>query len=200
VPIRGAGSTWSYNAINRWTTNVAQQGMTVSYNPVGSVSGLQEFSTGVVDWAASEIPYGVQPGSTGTPPPTRGFTYLPDTAGGVAFMYNLHIGGQQVTNLRLSGVVIAGIFTNQITQWNDPKIAADNPGLTLPAEKIVPVVRTDTSGATEVFTQWMLATQRSSWTAYCTVVGLSPCSQTFAFPVQPGTSMVGQAGDLGVAG
>jgi phosphate transport system substrate-binding protein len=45
---------------------------------------------------------------------------MPDTAGGTAFMYNLSIGSQRVTDLRLSGAVIAGIFTNQITMWNDP--------------------------------------------------------------------------------
>jgi hypothetical protein len=68
-----------------------------------------------VDWAASEIPYGVQDGNNYDPPPTRGLAYMPDTAGAVAFMYNLTIGGQRVTNLRLSGAVIAGIFTDGIT-------------------------------------------------------------------------------------
>jgi phosphate ABC transporter phosphate-binding protein len=200
VQISGAGSTWSYNAINDWRTNVAQQGMVVNYNPVGSDSGLQEFANGTIDWAASDIPYG-RDGSTTNLPPARGYTYMPDTAGGVALMYNLHIGGTQVTNLRLSGAVIAGIFTNQITMWNDPKIAADNPGLTLPAEKIIPVVRTDGGGgATWVFTQWMNATQSASWTAYCAVVGLSPCVQVSAYPVQAGTNMIGNAGDLGVSG
>jgi ABC-type phosphate transport system substrate-binding protein len=63
-----------------------------------------------------------------------------------------------VTNLRLSGPVIAGIFTGTITEWNDPKIAADNPGLTLPALRIEPDVRSDGSGATSQFTQWMIAT------------------------------------------
>ena len=200
VPITGAGSTWSYNAINLWITNVAAMGMKVNYQPVGSTSGRQEFANGVTDWAGSDIPYGLRDGNNVDPPPTRGYTYVPDTAGGIALMYNLTIGGTRVTNLRLSGAVIAGIFTNQITLWNDPKIAADNPGLTLPAEPITPVVRSDASGSTGAFTQWMLATQPSSWTAYCAVVGRAPCTQTFAYPVQPGTTMVGQAGDLGVTG
>ena len=115
-------------------------------------------------------------------------------------MYNLKIGAQRVTNLRLSGATIAGIFTNKITMWNDPAIDADNPGLTLPAIRIIPVVRSDGSGATADFTQWMLATEPSDWQAYCQVVGRSPCTQTSAYPVQPGTAMVGQSGDLGVAG
>jgi phosphate ABC transporter phosphate-binding protein len=194
VPVTGAGSTWSGNAFADWTAAVGQLGMQVDYLDSGSTLGRQDFADGTVDFAAAEIPYGVE-----DHPPTRGYAYMPDTAGGLAFMYNLHIGGHQVTNLRLSGPVIAGIFTSQITMWNDPKIAADNPGLALPAEPIVPVVRTDSSGSTWVFTQWLSATQSSSWTAYCAAVALSPCAPTTGYPVQPGTAMVDQAGDLGVA-
>jgi len=200
VPISGAGSTWSYNAIHNWITDVAQFGMTINYTAAGSTTGRSDFGQGTVDWAASEIPYGVQDGTNNDPPPKRGYAYMPDTAGGTTLMYNLMIGTQRVTNLRLSGAVIAGIFTNQITMWNDPKIAADNPALTLPAIRIIPVVRSDGSGATAEFTQWMLATQPSAWQAYCQAVGRSPCTQTSAYPVQPGTAMVGQSGDLGVSG
>ncbi|HEY7324373.1 MAG TPA: substrate-binding domain-containing protein [Streptosporangiaceae bacterium] len=200
VPINGAGSTWSFNAINGWITRVSSIGMAVTYQPVGSASGRQEFAAGTTDWAVSEFPYGVQDGSNVDPPPARGYTYMPDTAGGIALMYNLQIGGTRVTNLRLSGAVIAGIFTNQITVWNDPRIAADNPGLTLPAERIIPVVRSDGAGATWPFTQWMSATEAAAWVPYCAVVGRSPCTPTAAYPVQAGTNMVGQAGDLGVSG
>jgi ABC-type phosphate transport system substrate-binding protein len=115
------------------------------------------------------------------------------------FAYNLSIGGQRVTNLRLSGAVIAGIFTNQITMWNDQRIAADNPGLTLPAVSITPVVRSDGDGATGEFTQWMNATEGSYWTAYCQAVGLNPCARIFNYPVQSGTAMVSVPGDTGVS-
>jgi len=91
------------------------------------------FAGGQADWAASEIPYGVVDGANTDSPPSRGFVYVPDVAGGTTLMYNLQIGGKRVTNLRLSGATIAGIFTNKITMWNDPAIVADNPGLTLPA-------------------------------------------------------------------
>jgi phosphate ABC transporter phosphate-binding protein len=200
VPISGAGSTWAYDAINQWILDVDQFGLQVNYAAVGSSAGRSEFAAGTVNFAASDIPYGVQDGNNFDPPPTRGYAYLPDLAGGLAFMYNLRIGGAQVTNLRLSGATIAGIFTNKITMWNDPAIAADNPGLTLPAEPITPVVRSDGDGTTSVLTQWMLATEPSYWTAYCAVVGRSPCTQTSSYPIQPGTTMVGQAGDLGVSG
>jgi phosphate ABC transporter phosphate-binding protein len=200
VPISGAGSTWSYNAINQWDQDVNQYGITVNYTADGSTAGRQLFAQGTVDWGASEIPYGVQDGTSYDPPPSRGYAYMPDTAGGTTFMYNLSIGNQRVTNLRLSGATIAGIFTNKITMWNDPAIVADNPGLTLPAIRIIPVVRSDGSGATADLTQWMLATEPSYWNAYCQVVGRSPCTQTSSYPVQPGTAMVGQSGDLGVSG
>ena len=135
MPISGAGSTWSQTAINAWVRNVVQYGMTINYQGVGSTTGRNDFKQGQVDLAASDIPYGVQDGNNFDPPPSRGYAYMPDTAGGTTFMYNLKIGTQRVTNLRLSGAVIAGIFTGTITQWNDPKIAADNPGLTLPAHQ-----------------------------------------------------------------
>jgi phosphate ABC transporter phosphate-binding protein len=200
VPISGSGSTWSYNAIHAWQGNVAQYGMVVNYAGVGSTVGRNQYRDGTVDWAASDIPYGVQDGNNFDPPPSRSFAYMPDTAGGTTFMYNLNIGTTRVTNLRLSGENIAKIFTGVLTRWNDPAIAADNPGLTLPAIKIVPVVRSDGSGSTAQFTQWMIATEGQYWTAYCEKVGRSPCTQTSAFPVLNNSGMVGQPGDLGVAG
>jgi len=200
VPISGAGSTWSYNAFNAWIGNVAQYGMRVDYARVGSTTGRSMYKQGTVDWAASDIPYGVKDGVSDDPPPTRGYVYMPDTAGGTTFMYNLKIGTSRVTNLRLSGANVARIFTGALTQWNDPAIAADNPGLRLPAIRIVPVVRSDGSGSTSQFTQWLVATQGQQWTAYCARVHRSPCTQTSAYPVLNGSAMVGQSGDLGVAG
>jgi phosphate ABC transporter phosphate-binding protein len=200
VPITGAGSTWSANAIDSWVTNVAQYGMDVSYAAVGSTSGRQEFGDGTVDFGASEIPYGVKDGDNLDPPPQRGYAYMPDTAGGTTFMYNLKIGTTRVTNLRLSGQAIAGIFTGVITNWDNPVIQQDNPGLTMPNLQIVPVVRSDGSGATAEFTEWLLAMYPSEWNAYCAKVGFSPCTQTSAYPVLPDSAMVGQSGDLGVSG
>ena len=201
VPIQGAGSTWSFTAIHAWIANVAQFNMVVTYEPKGSSDGRNQFRAGTVDWAASDIPYGVKDGvNEDSPKGVPSFAYMPDTAGGTTFMYNLKVGTRRVTNLRLSGANIAKIFTGVITQWNDPAIAKDNPGLTLPAIKVVPVVRSDGSGSTAQFTQWMFATQRSSWTAYCAKTHRNPCTQTSAYPVIPGSGMVAQQGDLGVSG
>jgi ABC-type phosphate transport system substrate-binding protein len=174
--------------------------MKVDYAGVGSTTGRQEFAQLITDFGASEIPYGVRDGNNYDPPPSRGYAYMPDTAGGTTFMYNLKIGATRVTNLRLSGAAIAGIFTGVITNWDDPTIKADNPGLSMPNLKIVPVVRSDGSGATAQFTQWMIATQGQAWPNYCQKVGRNPCTQTSAYPVLPGSAMVGQPLDNGVAG
>jgi phosphate ABC transporter phosphate-binding protein len=201
VPISGGGSTWSYNAFNAWIGNVAQYGMRVDYARVGSTTGRTMFRQGTLDWGASDIPYGVKDGqNSDTPPTNRGYVYMPDTAGGTTFMYNLKIGTNRVTNLRLSGQNLAKIFTGVLTKWNDPAIAADNPSLHLPAIKIVPVVRSDGSGSTAQFTQWMIATQGQYWTSYCGKVHRDPCTQTSQYPVLSGSGMVGQSGDLGVSG
>ncbi|MFB9413887.1 phosphate ABC transporter substrate-binding protein PstS [Dactylosporangium matsuzakiense] len=200
VPISGGGSTWSYNAFQAWITNVKQYQMRVDYERTGSTVGRNKFREGTLDWAASDIPYGVKDGINPDPPPARGYVYMPDTAGGTTFMYNLKIGASRVTNLRLSGENIAKIFTGVITKWNDPAIKADNPGLSLPGITIVPVVRSDGSGSSAQFTQWMVAQQPALWTAYCGKVHRDPCTQTSAYPVLGGSAMIGQAGDLGVSG
>ncbi|HEY0804657.1 MAG TPA: substrate-binding domain-containing protein, partial [Pseudonocardiaceae bacterium] len=187
VPISGVGSTWSFNAIDAWRQNIyANSRVVVRYTGVGSTTGRNQFKDDTVDFAASDIPYGVQDGTSFDPPPKRGFAYMPDTAGGTTFMYNLVIAGHRVTNLRLSGAVIAGIFTRTITSWNDRAIQQDNPGLSLPAIAIVPVVRSDGSGATAQFTQWMVATQGGAWTAFCAKTGRNPCTQTSTYPVVDG--------------
>ena len=200
VPISGGGSTWSYNAFHAWIGNVAQYGMRVDYERSGSSTGRTKFRDGVLDWAASDIPYGVTDGNNHDDPPARGYVYMPDTAGGTTFMYNLKIGNKRVTNLRLSGENVAKIFTGVLTKWNDPAIKADNPGLSLPAITIVPVVRSDGSGSSAQFTQWMIATQGRYWTDYCGKVHRDPCTQTSAYPVLSGSPMIGQPGDLGVSG
>ena len=162
--------------------------------------GRQFFAGGQTDFAASEIPYGVIDGNNADSPPSRGFVYMPDVAGGTTFMYNLYIDGQQVTNLRLSGATIAGMFTNKITMWNNPAIKTDNPGLSLPALAITPVVRSDGSGATADFTQWMLATQPSTGKRTARWSAAPPARRPRCTRCSQNTAMIGQPGDPGVAG
>ncbi|MFJ8018122.1 phosphate ABC transporter substrate-binding protein PstS [Streptomyces sp. NPDC096339] len=203
VPVSGAGSTWSQNALDQWRANVKQYGMTVNYSGTGSSDGRNQFRNGTVDFAVSEIPYGIKDSGVVDNAPSRKFSYMPIVAGGTAFMYNLKIGNRRVTNLRLSGEVVAKIFTGVITSWNDPAIKADNPALAsaLPARRIVPVVRSDGSGTTAQLTSWLSARHTALWDAYCSKAGRStPCGQTSNFPVVAGKGFVGQSGSNGVSG
>ena len=200
VPVNGAGSTWSANAMDAWIANVKQFGIRINYTASGSTAGRETFALDTEDFGASEIPYGVKDGDVTDPAPSRGYAYMPDTAGGTTFMYNLKVGNTQVTDLRLSGKAIAEIFTGVITNWDNPLIQSENPAIKMPNLQIVPVVRSDGSGATAEFTQWMLAMQPSYWKAYCAKIGFNPCTQTSAYPVLPNSEMQGKSGDLGVSG
>lgn len=201
VPVAGAGSTWSANALDQWISDVDQYGMRVDYAPTGSSDGRHQFLDGTVDFAASDIPFQSHPedGSAPEQPAPGSYAYMPITSGGTVFMYNLIINGQRVTNLRLSGENVTKIFTGVIKNWDDPALAADNPGLTLPARQIVPVVRSDGSGSTAQFTLWMISQYPQLWNAYCNTSGRAPaCGQTSYYPTTG--NMVSQNGDLGVAG
>ncbi|GGO83187.1 phosphate ABC transporter substrate-binding protein PstS [Wenjunlia tyrosinilytica] len=199
--ISGAGSTWSQNALDQWRRNVTQYGMTVNYAGTGSSDGREQFRSGTVDFAVSEVPYGLTEFGRTDYPPKRGYAYMPIVAGGTSFMYNLKIGGRRVTNLRLSGDVLTKIFTGRITRWNDPAVKADNPGLDLPARKVVPVVRSDGSGTTAQFSTWMSKEHGAAWNDYCRRANKpTPCGVTSYFPVVPGSGFIAQSGSLGVSG
>jgi len=201
VPISGSGSTWSSNALDQWRRNVASlYRITVNYAPNGSTSGRNDFRNNQVDFAVSEIPYGLTDGGVPDPPPNKAFGYMPIVAGGTSFMYNLKIGGKRVTNLRLSGETIVKIFTQQITNWSDPAIKADNPLLSLPSRKILPVVYSNGSGTSAQFTAWMADQYPAMWDAYCHRVGrnITPCGFTSFYPHD--NNMVAKAQSQGVAG
>lgn len=199
--ISGEGSSWAAGAIDAMRVNVEQFGIPVDYNPSGSSAGRKNFLNGTVDFAASDIPFQFKPedGSAPENPAPGSYAYIPVTAGGTAFMYNLKINGQRVTNLRLSGENVAKIFTGEISSWDDPALKADNPGLALPSRKVVPVVRSDGSGSTAQFTRWLIHQHGGIWNGYCKRSGRAPaCGFTSYYPTVPG--MIAQSGDLGVAG
>lgn len=199
--ISGEGSSWAAGAIDAMRVNVKQFGITVDYNPSGSTAGRKNFLNGTVDYAASDIPFQFRPedGSAPENPAPGSYSYIPVTAGGTSFIYNLRINGQRVTNLRLSGESVARIFTGQITKWNDPAIVADNPGLNMPDRPVVPVVRSEGSGSTAQFTSWMIKMHGNIWNDYCRRSGRAPaCGQTSFYPTIPG--MIAQSGDLGITG
>jgi len=198
--INGAGSTWAANAVELWRGELRQQrGIFLNYASTGSSDGRAQFAGGTVDFAVSDVPYGLKDAfGQADPVPRRPFTYLPSVAGGTSFAYNLRVDGRPVTDLRLSGETVTRIFTRDVTRWDDPRIKADNPGLALPSIDIVPVVRQDSAATTGHFTEWMSARYPELWNPYCQASGgTPPCGATVHFPAD---GHIGQSGSTGVAG
>ena len=166
--VEGSGSSWSSNAVNQWIADVSSSGLQVVFSATGSAQGRQDFANKTTDFAVSDIGYQGHDPITGAVDNSQGraFAYLPVVAGGTAFAYQVKVGGQLVRNLRLSGLTLAKIFTNHITNWNDPEITADNNGRKLPSLPIIPVVHSEGSGSTAQFTTFLNTDYQSLWKAY----------------------------------
>jgi phosphate transport system substrate-binding protein len=198
--ISGEGSSWAGLAWADFAANAQRQGVTVDYTANGSSQGRDDFARqSSAAFADSEIPFSgdaSDPADTTTVPFSYGM--LPVVAGGTAFMYNLPVGGSRFANLQLSMPTIAGIFSGQITQWNDPKIAADNPGVALPAHVIDVVVRSDGSGATAQFKLWMLRQYPAQYTNLAQHTGGDPSHASSYFPTGSLSNFIAQNGSTGV--
>ncbi len=187
--IEGTGSTWSELIVKQWISDVDANGIKVVYTGGGSSKGRKDFAQNTTDFAISEIPYqGTDETGQADTSNGRDYAYLPLVAGGTAFTYQLKVGDTMVRNLRLSGETLAKIFTNQVTNWNDPAITADNNGRSFPDKKIVPVVRSDGSGTTAQFTTWLDKAYPSIWRPYFGRSGL-----TSYYP-KKGDVMIAQSG------
>ena len=207
IAISGSGSSWSSVALSQWAQNLHANGISINFNPDGSAAGRADYMAQQVDFAASDPPFrnGTDPFDTGgAEHPNVGYSYVPDTAGGTAFMYHLDVGGHLITNLRLSGETIMKIFTGQITNWDNPEITKDY-GTQLPNIPIIPVVRSDGSGATFFFTRWLAHMFPTQWNAFCSKVSGGkvggpgkPCGQTEFYPTHWGAA-VAQNGSNNVA-
>ena len=162
--IAGAGASSQAAAQEAWTAGFQQanEGATISYDPVGSGGGREQFVSGGVAFAGSDAALADEE-----------LTAAQDRCGGVdnvvevpvyvspiAVIYNL----PGVETLQLSPATVAQIFAQKITKWNDPAIAADNPGVDLPDTAITPVNRSDESGTTENFTDWLSQAASADWT------------------------------------
>jgi phosphate transport system substrate-binding protein len=191
--IQGSGSSWSSNAINQWIADVQTKGLQVVYTPSGSAQGRKDFAYKTTDFAVTEIGYqgtdpvtGAQDNSLG-----RAYSYLPVVAGGTSFPYQIRVGGQLIRNLRLSGATLSKIFTNQVTNWDDPAITSDNNGRKLPSLPIIPVVHSEGSGTSAQFTRYMDSLYPNIWRPYQGKSGL-----TEYYPRKG--SMIAQSGSDGV--
>jgi ABC-type phosphate transport system substrate-binding protein len=191
VAISGSGSSWSAVALDQWSQDLRPSGLVVNYNPDGSAAGRQDYMANQDDFAGSDPPFRNghdQLGGVAAEHPVQGYSYIPDTAGGTAFMYHIEVAGHLITNLRLSGMTLMKIFTGRITNWDNKAITHDY-GAPLPNLPITPVIRSDGSGATFFFTRWMAHMFPKQWNAFCKQRKPSvtfPCGQTEFYPLFPG--------------
>jgi phosphate transport system substrate-binding protein len=166
--IEGSGSSWAENAINQWIADVNSQGLQVVFTGSGSAQGRKDYALRTTDFGISDIGFlGIDPVSGASDTAlNRPYAYLPIVAGGTSFPYNITVAGKQINNLRLSGLTLAKIFTNAITNWDDPAVTADNDGRALPSLPIIPVVHSEGSGSTYQFTAYLANQFPQLWTAF----------------------------------
>jgi phosphate transport system substrate-binding protein len=154
-----AGSTFQNNfqtaAVQAFKS--VDSGATVNWDSVGSGTGRQDLYGGKVLIAASDSPV---PAKEQADLKGKAILYFPVQVGPIAIAYNL----SGVSGLKLNAAVLAGIFQGKITTWNDPAIKALNAGVTLPGTPIAPVVRADSSGTTQNFSEYLVKAAASSWT------------------------------------
>jgi phosphate transport system substrate-binding protein len=181
--INGAGATFPYPIYSRWFTeyNKVHPEVKINYQSIGSGGGIRQVSEGTVDFGATDGPMSDQQIAEAKVKTM----HIPTVLGAVVPVYNLP-GINQTLNF--SSEVIADIYLGKIAKWNDGRIAKDNPGVSFPDKAILPVYRSDGSGTTYIFTDF-----------------LSKVSSDFQGSVGKGTSVkwptgIGQKGNEGVAG
>jgi phosphate transport system substrate-binding protein len=154
--LKASGATFPdafYQAVIEKFADVAPN-LNVTYNAVGSGTGKEEFGQGITDFAGSDSLV-----KEGDGPTAGSFLYVPTVAAPITISYNL----SDVSELKLSPETVAGIFQRDIKKWNDPKIAADNSGVTLPSTAITVAHRSDGSGTTNNFTKYLDAASNGVW-------------------------------------
>lgn len=147
-PLVGAGSTLVAPLMSKWQSDYSStSGETVTYGAIGSGGGIDQITSRTVDFGASDAPL--------TPEQFEeadGVEQIPWALSGTVPAYNVN-GAPK--NLKLNGEVLADIYLGKVTQWDDPAIAELNPGAGLPSTKITPVYRSDGSGDTYAFTNYL---------------------------------------------
>jgi phosphate transport system substrate-binding protein len=186
ITLNGAGATFPNPLYTKWFDEYNKiTGVKINYQAIGSGGGISQITAGTVDFGASD---GIMTADQQAKAEAAygSILHIPMTIGPVAVIYN--IPGISSGQLKLTGNVLADIYLKNITKWNDPKITALNPGLNLPDAAIAVVHRSDGSGTTYIFTNY-LSKISSDWS---TKVG-NATSVTW-----PGD--IGGQGNAGVAG
>jgi len=181
--INGAGATFPNPIYSKWFTEYSRVDphVHINYQSIGSGGGIRQVSEGTVDFGATDGPMSDEQ-INGAKIKTM---HIPTVLGAVVPVYNIPGINK---DLNFSADVIADIYLGKITKWNDPRIGRDNPGVTLPEKPILPVYRSDGSGTTYIFTDF-----------------LTKVSPDFQSRVGKNTSLkwptgIGQKGNEGVAG
>jgi len=162
--ITASGSSAQKNAMDEWVKRYQQacSGSTINYQSVGSGAGIQQFTAGQTAFAGSDsaLKSGAEQQAADARCAGSRAINLPMVVGPVAVAYNL----PGVDELNLNPQTLAGIFNGSISTWNDPAIAALNPGARLPSSPIQAFHRSDSSGTTENFTKYLAAAAPDVWT------------------------------------
>ncbi|MFC4762622.1 phosphate ABC transporter substrate-binding protein PstS [Dyella koreensis] len=146
--ITGAGSSFVYPVLSKWSAAYAEKtGNKLNYQSVGSGAGVAQIKEGTIDFGATDAPLKAEDLEK------FGLGQFPVVVGGIVPVVNIN--GIDAGKLKLDGTTLADIFLGKITNWNDPKIAALNAGLALPAGKITVVHRSDGSGTSFNFTNFL---------------------------------------------
>ncbi len=150
--LMGAGSTFVNPAMSKWAFEYNKKfpSVTIDYQSVGSGTGISQYKAGTVDFGASDAPLNDKD-LADMPSPTLN---IPVVSGAVVLSYNVP---GLTADLKLSPDAVSGIFLGTIKNWNDPKITADNPGVTLPSTPITVCHRSDGSGTSFIFTNYLAA-------------------------------------------
>jgi phosphate transport system substrate-binding protein len=208
--LAGAGSSAMESAQNAWIAKFGEQNpdLDLSYDPAGSGAGRTQFIEGGVEFAGSDAALDEEEVADAKERCGGDAYDLPLYISPIAVVYNL----PAVKNLQLSPATLAKIFNGQIKTWNDPAIAADNPdaAATLPSSNITPVNRSDESGTTKNFTEYLAGAAGADWphepSGNWPIQGTQSGAQTSGLiqAVTAGEGTIGyadhsQAGSLGVA-
>jgi phosphate transport system substrate-binding protein len=147
--LTGAGSTFDYPIFSKWFSeySAAHPGVEVNYQSIGSGGGIRQVTSGLVDFGASDGPMTDEQLAASKVK----LVHIPVVLGAVVPIYNV----PGVSDIRFSPEVLADIYLGKIVNWNDPRIAKDNPGVHLPDLKITVVHRSDGSGTSFIFTDYL---------------------------------------------
>lgn len=156
MTLNGAGATFPFPLIDKWTAEYHKimPNVQINYQSIGSGGGIRQYTVKTVDFGASDAPLTEQQFVNAT-----NTLHIPETIGGVVPTYNLP---GTVSGLKFSGAVLADIFLGKITKWNDTQLLTLNPSVNLPSQDIIVVHRSDGSGTTFVWTNY-LSDMSSEW-------------------------------------